>query len=144
MTGVQTCALPICLNILYQADEDGIQTGYFREGDWNGVPLLQVFGLDRMDNQQNMFPDGVFDFIDNAANAHKEKRYEQSFHFFDIVYFTLGPAATKAFPASLLVNLTKFFTKRSARSRALSSPRLERAYKKDEQQSYSTKHTIHQ
>ena len=55
------------LNILYQADEDGIQTGYFREGDWNGVPLLQVFGLDRMDNQQNMFPDGVFDFIDNAA-----------------------------------------------------------------------------
>ena len=26
------------LNILYQADEDGIQTGYFREGDWNGVP----------------------------------------------------------------------------------------------------------
>ena len=54
------------LNILYQADEDGVQTGYFREGDWNGIPLLQVFGLDRMDNQQNMFSDGVFDFLDNA------------------------------------------------------------------------------
>ncbi len=28
---------------------------------------MQVFGLDRMDNNQNMYPDGVFDFIDNAA-----------------------------------------------------------------------------
>jgi cell surface protein SprA len=57
------------LNILYQANEDGVQTGYFREGTQNGVPLIQVFGLDRMDNQQNMFPDGVFDFIDNASSA---------------------------------------------------------------------------
>lgn len=55
------------LNILYQADEDGVQTGYFREGNKEGIPLLQVFGLDRMDNNQNMYPDGVFDFIDNAA-----------------------------------------------------------------------------
>lgn len=55
------------LNILYQADDDGVQTGYFKEGDLQGVPLLQIFGLDRMDNQQNMYPDGVFDFIDNAA-----------------------------------------------------------------------------
>ena len=46
------------LNILYQADEDGVQTGYFRDGDYQGIPLLQVFGLDRMDNQQYMYPDG--------------------------------------------------------------------------------------
>ena len=57
------------LNILYQANEDGVQTGYFREGNKNGVPLIQVFGLDRMDNQQNMYPDGVFDFIDNASTV---------------------------------------------------------------------------
>ncbi|MEE1322866.1 MAG: cell surface protein SprA, partial [Bacteroidales bacterium] len=57
------------LNILYQADEDGVQAGYFREGIKNGVPLIQVFGLDRMDNQQNMYPDGVFDFVDNASTV---------------------------------------------------------------------------
>ncbi|MDR0971321.1 MAG: cell surface protein SprA [Bacteroidales bacterium] len=54
------------LNVLYQGDEQGIPTGYFNEGSKKGVPLLQIFGWDRMDNQQNNFPDGVFDFIDNA------------------------------------------------------------------------------
>ncbi len=54
------------LNILYLSDETGVQTGYFTEGDYKGVPLLQVFGLDRMDNQQNMYPDGVFDFVTGA------------------------------------------------------------------------------
>lgn len=54
------------LNILYQGDEQGIPTGYFNEGEKKGVPLLQMFGLDRMDNQQNPYSDGVFDFIDNA------------------------------------------------------------------------------
>lgn len=51
------------LNILYQGDEDGVLAGYFKEGSQKGVPLIQVFGLDKMDNQQNPFPDGVFDFI---------------------------------------------------------------------------------
>lgn len=55
------------LNILYQGDEQGIPTGYFSEGSKKGIPLLQIFGLDRMDNQQNAYPDGVFDFIDNAT-----------------------------------------------------------------------------
>ncbi|MFA6705395.1 MAG: cell surface protein SprA, partial [Bacteroidales bacterium] len=54
------------LNILYQGDDQGIPTGYFSEGNKKGVPLLQIFGLDRMDNQQNAYSDGVFDFIDNA------------------------------------------------------------------------------
>lgn len=54
------------LNILYQGDDQGVLTGYFSQGEKKGIPLLQVFGLDRMDNQQNPFPDGVFDYIDNA------------------------------------------------------------------------------
>src|SRR5574344_1645029 len=41
------------LNILYQGDEQGIPMGYFNEGEKKGVPLIQMFGLDRMDNQQN-------------------------------------------------------------------------------------------
>lgn len=51
------------LNILYLSEQTGVQTGYFTEGNYSGIPLLQVFGLDRMDNRQNMYPDGVFDFV---------------------------------------------------------------------------------
>lgn len=57
------------LNIMYLGDEGGVETGYFTEGQYKGVPLIQVFGLDRMDNQQNMYPDGVFDFVDVASNS---------------------------------------------------------------------------
>ena len=57
------------LNILYLSEETGVQTGYFTEGQYKGVPLLQVFDLDRMDNQQNMYPDGVFDFVSGAETG---------------------------------------------------------------------------
>lgn len=55
------------LNVMYLGDEGGIETGYFTEGPLKAVPLIQVFGLDRMDSQQNMYPDGVFDFVDGAS-----------------------------------------------------------------------------
>ncbi len=70
------------LNILYQSDDDGVQTGYFKEGNQEGIPLLQVFGLDRMDNQQNMYPDGVFDFVDNAASAGGTIQKDKALIFF--------------------------------------------------------------
>ena len=73
------------LNILYQADEDGVQTGYFRDGDYQGIPLLQVFGLDRMDNQQYMYPDGVFDFVDNATTAGGTIQRDKALIFFPTV-----------------------------------------------------------
>jgi cell surface protein SprA len=66
------------LNILYQGDEDGIMTGYFNEGSKKGIPLIQVFGLDRMDNQQNPFPDGVFDFIPFSDASYSQSSYNQS------------------------------------------------------------------
>lgn len=55
------------LNILYSGDASGVPTGYFNDGPKKGVPLIQVFGFDRMDFQHNPHPDGVFDFIDNAS-----------------------------------------------------------------------------
>lgn len=58
------------LNIMYLGDEEGIETGYFNEGPLRAIPLIQVFGLDRMDTRQNMYPDGVFDFVEfSSANA---------------------------------------------------------------------------
>ncbi|MCL2027701.1 MAG: cell surface protein SprA [Bacteroidales bacterium] len=55
------------LNIVYAGDDQGIMTGFFKDGPKTGIPLIELFGLDRMDFQQNMEPDGVFDFIDGAA-----------------------------------------------------------------------------
>lgn len=57
------------LNIMYLGDEGGVETGYFTEGPLKSTPLIQIFGLDRMDNQQNMYPDGVFDFVDVSSGA---------------------------------------------------------------------------
>ncbi len=55
------------LNILYSGNENGVPTGYITEGAIKGIPLIRVFGFDNLDPQLNPNPDGVFDFIDNAA-----------------------------------------------------------------------------
>jgi len=57
------------LNILYSGNNNGVPTGYFTEGpeEINGVPLIQVFNLDNLDQLMNPPSDGLFDFIDNAA-----------------------------------------------------------------------------
>ena len=56
------------LNILYENPEGGVGIGYFTEGPLEATPLIQVFGLDRMDASQSYYyPDGVFDWFDSAA-----------------------------------------------------------------------------
>ena len=56
------------LNILYENPEGGVGIGYFTEGPMEGTPLVEVFGLDRMDASQSYYyPDGVFDWMDSAA-----------------------------------------------------------------------------
>ncbi len=57
------------LNVLYESEEHGIPVGFLEEGpgDVQGQPLIRVMGLDRLNTQMDPHPDGVFDFIDNAA-----------------------------------------------------------------------------
>jgi len=55
------------LNILYAGDENGVPTGYFNDGPRKGIPLIRLFHLDTLDSQMNPNPDGVFDFLDQAA-----------------------------------------------------------------------------
>ena len=55
------------LNILYDSEELGVPVGFFDEGPVKGEPLIRVMGLDRLNTQLDPYPDGVFDFIDNAA-----------------------------------------------------------------------------
>ena len=56
------------LNILYENPEGGVGVGFFTEGPKQGMPLIEVFGLDRMDATQSYYyADGVFDWFDSAA-----------------------------------------------------------------------------
>ncbi|OYT15355.1 MAG: cell surface protein SprA [Bacteroidetes bacterium 4572_77] len=57
------------LNILFTGGEDGVPKGYLPKGneEIKGVPLIEVMNLDNLDQQGNPYPDGVFDFVDNAA-----------------------------------------------------------------------------
>ena len=58
------------LNIFYSGNENGVPTAYLTEGNEkiSGVPLIRVLNLDNLNPQSNPYPDGVFDFIDNAAS----------------------------------------------------------------------------
>lgn len=56
------------LNVLYESEEGGVGIGFFTEGPKEGVPLVELFGLDRMDASQSYYyADGVFDWMDSAA-----------------------------------------------------------------------------
>jgi cell surface protein SprA len=57
------------LNILYDSEELGVPVGFFNEGPpkVKGQPLIRVMGLDRLNTQLDPIPDGLFDFVDNAA-----------------------------------------------------------------------------
>jgi len=57
------------LNILYTGDEEGIANGFFNTGPQKGIPLIRLMGMDNLNLQQDPYPDGVFDFIDNAATT---------------------------------------------------------------------------
>ncbi len=56
------------LNILHESREGGVGIGFFTSGPKEGIPLIELFGLDRMDASQNYYyADGVFDWFDSAA-----------------------------------------------------------------------------
>ncbi len=53
------------LNIKYLSDTTGTELPYIPAGVINGVPLLQVMNLDRLDANQEYNKDGRFDYIEN-------------------------------------------------------------------------------
>lgn len=54
------------LNVLYTGDVEGVPNGFFTQGAQKGIPLIRLMGLDRLNQQQDPSPDGIFDFIDGA------------------------------------------------------------------------------
>lgn len=57
------------LNVVYTQDEYGVPMGYFTEGELNGIPLIRVMNMDNLNTNMEPTPDGVFDFLDNAATG---------------------------------------------------------------------------
>ncbi|MDL2313243.1 cell surface protein SprA, partial [Bacteroidales bacterium OttesenSCG-928-B11] len=57
------------LNVLYTGDDEGIANGFFNTGNEKGIPIIRLMGVDKLNQQLDPAPDGVFDFIDNAATA---------------------------------------------------------------------------
>jgi len=54
------------LNILYQ-DPGGGEKRYLPEGKSAGIPLITVLNLDRLNQQNDPAPDGVFDFVEGIT-----------------------------------------------------------------------------
>jgi cell surface protein SprA len=60
-------------NILYQ-EPGGGEKRYLPEGDKAGVPLLTLVNLDRLNNQNDPQPDGVFDFVEGyTVNSYQSR-----------------------------------------------------------------------
>jgi cell surface protein SprA len=55
------------MNILYQDDKTGNSINYLPEGNLADKILLQVLGLDNLNSQQDIQPDGYFDFIEGLT-----------------------------------------------------------------------------
>ncbi len=55
------------LNVLYTGDDEGVANGFFNLGPQKGIPLIRLMGLDSLNKQNDPYPDGIFDFLDNAA-----------------------------------------------------------------------------
>ncbi len=73
------------LNVLYESEELGVPIGYLDEGPVQGQPLIRVMGLDRLNTQLDPVPDGVFDFIDNAATRGGTIQADNGRIFFPVV-----------------------------------------------------------
>lgn len=58
------------MDILYQSDTTGTYLNYIQAGNISDQILLRVMNLDRLNSQENAYPDGFFDFLDGyTVNA---------------------------------------------------------------------------
>ncbi|MFI5140870.1 MAG: cell surface protein SprA [Bacteroidia bacterium] len=55
------------LNVVYNNIKTGVDIPYIPYGSLNGHLLIQVLGLDRINQNQDRTPDGYFDFIPNVT-----------------------------------------------------------------------------
>ena len=54
-------------NVFYLNPATGVEIPFLPEGEPNGIPLVNVLNLDRLNNINQASPDGVFDFIEGVT-----------------------------------------------------------------------------
>ncbi|MDR2971108.1 MAG: cell surface protein SprA [Bacteroidales bacterium] len=64
--GYQISSEKFRLNILFSGDEEGVKNGFFNQSSKHGIPLIRLMNLDKLNQQMDPYPDGIFDFIDGA------------------------------------------------------------------------------
>lgn len=55
------------LDIFYMNPATGVEIPFIPEGEVNGLPLVSVMNLDRLNNNNQANPDGVFDYINGVT-----------------------------------------------------------------------------
>ena len=55
------------LDIFYMNPATGVEIPFIPEGEINGLPLVSVMNLDRLNNNNQASPDGVFDYINGVT-----------------------------------------------------------------------------
>ncbi|SOD92589.1 T9SS outer membrane translocon Sov/SprA [Spirosoma fluviale] len=55
------------LRVIYKDDLTGIDNPNLQEGPIQNIPLVQVFGMDRLNQQLDAQPDGNFDYVENIT-----------------------------------------------------------------------------
>jgi cell surface protein SprA len=73
------------LNVWYNDPEEGIDVPVIPEPQVQDIPLLQIFELDKLDQNGNSQPDGRFDFIDGAATEGGTINAQNGRIFFPVV-----------------------------------------------------------
>lgn len=55
------------LDVIYDNVEAGTRTNYITEGAINGEILLRTMGMDKLNNNNDPYPDGFFDFVEGVT-----------------------------------------------------------------------------
>ncbi|NNE14824.1 MAG: cell surface protein SprA [Saprospiraceae bacterium] len=56
-------AVDFQFDIYYEDDRDGSLKKFLPEPDYRNLPLLNIFGLDKLNSRNDPQPDGIFDFV---------------------------------------------------------------------------------
>lgn len=55
------------LDVFYNNPASGVQIPFIPEGEVNGLPLISILNLDRLNSSNQLSPDGVFDYINGVT-----------------------------------------------------------------------------
>ena len=107
------------LNIVYNNDSTSTYLNYFNEGEkpmyggHNGETYLQILNVDRLNNNNDVSPDGKYDFVDNVTIDAEKGRiiFPQREPFGDYLEEKIGHELGKKYAFHALYDSTQVYAK---------------------------------